>query len=335
MVLSIIFAGLPALLGFALLVSWLLRVKSGCLPFALFVVLGLSGVFGVATYLDRGGQKTVGEVIAKSELLVYHLDGSWNRLIEAEVKYNPSDTSPPVIDTLSLLPARYDEMHQGDFVELRCFQVPGLFRFTRLEDQNARAQFWGKAVDRPFFFLLGLGLLFVLCARLVFHAHLATVFFLTGFVTIAAWWMTGVFIPLWQETTLRMGSFDTVIANVREVHRPYLGTGLRAWVSAKLFAPYDVIVLDMIPLGRSERLMSIDVVDRASVNVKRGNNISVRYSPADPRFAVVPDTGHSYIWKNGVLITLLALLALAAIAAVTAILKQQLSELDLEDQDEA
>jgi hypothetical protein len=233
------------------------------------------------------------------------------------------------------LPARFDDMHQGDFVQLRCFQVAGLFRFTRLEDQNARAQVWAKAVDRPFFFLLSLGLLAVLGARLVFRAHLPTLFFLTGFVTILAWWMTSVLFPLWQETSLRLASFDTTIANVREVHHPYLGSGLRAWISAKLYAPYDVIVLDMIPLGGSERLMSIDVVDRASVNVRPGNNISVRYSPADPRFAVVPDTGHSFIWKNGFLTTFFALLALAAVGVVTFILNQQLRDLASEDDEMA
>jgi hypothetical protein len=335
LILGVLFVGLPVLLGLAVAISRLARVKSGCLPFLLFVASIFILVFGIATYLNRGGQQVSGEVLTKSELLAYHLDGSWNRLIEAEVKYQPSDNSPPVTDTLSLLPARFDDMHQGDFVQLRCFQVPGLFRFTRLEDQNARAQVWAKAVDRPFFFLLALGLLAVLGAGLVFHAKLPTLFFLTGFVTILAWWITGVLFPIWQETSLRLASFDTTLANVREVHHPYLGKGLRAWFSAKLFVPYDVIVMDMIPLGRSERLMSIDVVDRDSVNVRPGSNVTVRYSPADPRFAVVPDTGHSFIWKNGLLTTFFSLIALAAVMVVTMILRQQLGELAEEDEEAA
>lgn len=328
LVLGALFVGLPALLCLAMLTSHLLRVKSGCLPFLLFIGASLIGVFGVATYLNRGGQFVIGEVVSKREQLVYHLDGSWNRQIEAQVKYTLPDTTVPITDTLSLLPARFDDMHQGDFVQLRCSQVPGIFRFTRLEDQNTRAQLWDRAAGRPFFFLLGLGLLLVLAARLVLRASFPTLLFLTAFVMTGAWWMTGVAIPLWQQMALRTASLNTVTARVREIHQPYLGQGLRAWFSAKLFAPCDLILLDLIPFGRSEPLMSLDVVDRASVNVIPGTSISVRYLPADPRVALVPDTGHSFLWKNGLLLTLMALFLLAAGAIAAFLLKQQLKDLN-------
>jgi hypothetical protein len=331
LVLAVIFIGLPALLGFALLISHFLPVKSGCFSFLLFVAGGVISVFGLATYLNRGGEIVLGEVVGKKEQLIYHLDGSWNRQIAAEVRYTPPDTTVAISDTLSLLPARFDDMHQGDFVQLRCSQVAGLFRFTRLEDQNLRAQLWAKAADRPFFFLLALGLLLVLAARLILRAGFPTLFFLTGFVTIGAWWMAGVGIPLWQQLALRMSSLNTVTANVREIHQPFLGHDLRARFSARFFAPYDLILLDLTPLGRSERLMSIDVVDRASVNVRPGTNITVRYLPADPRLALVPDTGHSFLWKNGFIITILAFIGLAAATAVAFLLREQFNDMSDEE----
>jgi hypothetical protein len=334
LVVGALFVGLPALLALAIVISQLLHVKSGCLAFLLFVGAGLVCVLGVATYLNRGGQFAIGEVLGKSEQLVYHLDGSWNRQLEAQVKYTLPDTTDPITDTLSLLPGRYDEMRQGDFVQLRCSQVPGLFRFTRLEDQNTRDQLWDRAAARPFFFLLGLGLLFVLAARLILRAGFPSLLFLTASVTIGAWWMTGVGIPLWQQIALRTASLNTVTAYVREIHEPYLGSGLRAWFSAKFFAPYDLILLDLIPLGRTEALLSVDVVDRASANVTPASNITVRYLPADPRIALVPDTGHSFLWKNGFLITLLAFFLLAAAAVVAFLFKQQLSGLNEDEGDD-
>jgi hypothetical protein len=301
-------------------------LQSGCLTFVLFVAAGLLCIFGVAAYLNQGGQIVLGEVIGKQEQLVYHLDGSWNRQIEAQLKYTPPDSPLAVTDTLSLLPGRFDDLHQGDFLPLRCSQAPGLFRFTRLEDQSTRSQLWARAAARPFFFILGLGLLLVLAARLTLRPRFPTLFFLIGFVTTGAWWMTGVAIPLWQQIALRTASLDTVTAQVREIHQPYMGNDLRAWFSAKLFAPCDLILLDLIPLGRTEPLLSIDVVDRASANLTPGANITVRYLPADPRIALVPDTGHSFLWKNGLIVTLLALIALAAAAAVAFLLRQQFNE---------
>jgi hypothetical protein len=327
LILAALFVGLPALLGLAVLVSHLLRVKSGCLPFLLFVAGGLIGVFGIATYLNRGGQFVIGEIVSKREQLVYHLDGSWNRQIAAQVRYTLPDTTVAITDTLSLLPARFDEMHQGDFVQLRCSEIPGFFRFTRLEDQNTRDQLWGRAAGRPFFLLLGLGLLLVLAVRLILRAGLPTLLFLTAFVTIGAWWMTGVGIPLWQQIALRTASLNSVTALVREIHQPYLEHDIRGWFAAKLFAPYDLILLDLTPFGRSEPLMALDVVDRASVNVVPGSSITVRYLPADPRVALVPDTGHSFLWKNGLLDTLLALLLLAAAAVTAFLISQQLNDM--------
>jgi hypothetical protein len=54
----------------------------------------------------------------------------------------------------------------------------------------------------------------------------------------------------------------------------------------------------------------------------------VRYLPADPRIALVPDTGHSFLWKNGLLVTLLALFSLAAAAIVAFLLWQQLNDMN-------
>jgi hypothetical protein len=331
LVLGALFLGFPALLSLTVIISRLLKINSGCLSFLFFVGVALVSVLGVATYLNRGGQFAIGEVLGKREELVYHLDGSWNRQLTAQVKYTLPDTTDAITDTLSLLPARFDEMHQGDFVQLRCSQVAGLFRLARLEDQSARAQLWAKAAERPFFFLLGLGLLLVLAVRMILRASFPTLLFLTAFVTIGAWWMTGVAIPLWQQIAVRTASLNTVTAYVREIHEPYLGEGLRAWFSAKLFAPYDLILLDLVPLGRSEALLAVDVVDRASANVTPGTNITVRYLPADPRIALVPDTGHSFLWKNGFLLTVMALFLLAAAAVVAFLFRQQLDALNEDD----
>jgi hypothetical protein len=325
LVLAVFLVALPALLGLSVGLFRLLGVWSGCLSFLLFVVLVLLAALSIPTYLSHSGQPARGEVLDKKEQLIYHLDGSWSREITARVKYRLSETGPAVTDTLSLLPTRFDEMRQGDFVDLRCSEVAALFRFTRLEDQSPGVQLWALATDQPFFALLSLGILIVLGSRLILRAVFQMLFFLTGFVTIAAWWISGAVIPLWQEASIRIQSLDTVSANVREIHDPYLGTDLRARVSNRLFAPYELILLDLTPLGGSERLLSIDVVDKNSAGVKPGDTVNVQYPPGDPRVARVRDSSHTHFWKNAAIITILAFLALAFVIGVTMLLQQQLS----------
>jgi hypothetical protein len=333
--LAIVFVALPALLGLAVFVPRLFNVRSGCLPIAIFVTVAVIAVFGVTTYLNSTGADTVGEVLEKKEVLVYHLDGSWTHQTNAIIRYRPADSAEPKTEALSLVPARYDEMRQGDFVQLRYAQVPGLYRFVRLKDQSTSSQLWLRATEQPFFVLLTLGLFLAFALRLTMPViTFPILFFLIGFVTIGAWWITSAGIPMWDETAIRTSSLDAVSANVREIHRPYLGSDLRAFFTRKLFAPCELILLDMTPLGAPEPILSVDVVDRGTAQVRPGTTVNVRYLPADPRFALVPNTAHSYLWKNGMLITFLALLALAAVAMIAYILREQLGEFEGEGEED-
>jgi hypothetical protein len=323
LVLAVIFAGLPALLAVAAGAARLFHVKSALLPFLLFVALAFLVVFGISSYLDSAGDNVIAEVLQKEEGVAYHRDGSWRRQMQADVKYRPSDAAPPVTERLSLRQIRFDEMHNGDFVKVRFIDRPGLFRFTRLEDQSTYSQLWALAADQPFFLIVIFGLLIVVAAGLVFRLGVPMLFFLTGLCIIIAWWTSDVGIPLGKQTAIRVASLDTVNANVKEIHQPYLGNGARAWIFDKLFIPYQLILLDMTPLGRSEPLMSIDVVDRGSASVRPGETIAVQYSPGNPRLAMVADAARKHLWRNGMVETVFALAALLAVAGVALLLREQ------------
>ena len=308
---------------FFALLGRLLHIRLGCLPLLMLIGIGLLSVFGIAAYLDSGGIMLPGEVLAKKESLVYHLDGSWNRKMVAEVRFNAADTSQPTTESLNLLPGRFDELQQGDFVQLRSYDLPGMLRITRLEDQHTMRQFWYWLTDQPFLFYFVLGLLLVVAVRVVLHAHLTVLFFLCGLVTIGSWWMSNVAVPVWEQSTTLLGSLNSVSATVREIHPPYLGTGLQGWLSTHLFAPYELILLDTMPLGRSQTVLSIDAVDRGSVKLRPGQIINLEYSAANPRSAIVPDGTRSYLWKNALLNTLFALIALAAIGRFAFLIREQ------------
>jgi hypothetical protein len=323
LVLAVVFAGLPALLAAAAGVSRLLRVKSALVPFLLFVLLAFLAVFGISYFLDSVGDRAIAEVLLKEEAVLYHRDGSWRRQMQADVKYRPSDAAPPVTERLSLRQIRFDEMHNGDFVKIRFSNRPGWFSFTRLEDQSTYSQLWALAADQPFFLIVVFGLLLVVAAGLVFRLSVSLLFFLTGLCIVAAWWTNDVAIPLGEQTAIRVASLDTVNANVKEIHQPYLGNGARAWIFNKLFIPYQLILLDLTPLGRSEPLMSIDVVDRGSASVRPGETVAVQYSPGNPRFALVADAARKHIWRNSMVETAFALAALLAVAGMALLLREQ------------
>jgi hypothetical protein len=151
---------------------------------------------------------------------------------------------------------------------------------------------------------------------------LPRLFFLSGLVIIGAWWISTVAMPLWQQATIRTGSLNTVSATVREIHQPYVTDGPRAWISDKLFMPDQLILLDIIPLGRSQALLSVDMVDLGSSNLRPGQSVNVEYSPGAPRFALVPDATRDYIWKNALMSTFLAALILFIVAKIVSLLSE-------------
>jgi len=309
--------------GLMLLLSRLFRIKSGCLPLLVLLAAAVLIVFGLSAFVDSAGKPAVAEVLDKRESLVYHADGSWNRKIVVDVRYSDSDSAQPVTESLTVLPARYDELHQGDFVQLRLANVSGFFRLTRLEDQKTLSQAWSRVWDQPFFFLFAVGLTLVLAARVIRRTGVAMVFFLTAFVTIGAWWLSGIVIPLWQQSDLLMGSLNSVSGTVREIHPPYLGSGLQNSLSNQIFTANDLVLMDMIPLGRSQSILAVDVIDHGSSNVRPGQPLNVEYSASNPRLAIVPDAARSFLWKNSLLGTFFALLALLGVARIAFLISER------------
>jgi hypothetical protein len=308
----------------AILLSGFLHLRIGCLSSVALGVVAFSAAFGICAYLDSLGSAVAGEVIDKKESLVYHLDGSWNRKLVADIKYSSSDTALPVTEALDLPPASFDELHQGDFVQLRCSDSSSPFRIVRLEGEKTMSAFWSRVADQPFLFFFVLGLLLAFAARFALHLGLPMLFLLGGLVTIGSWWIASVGVPIWQQSATLMGSLNSVTANVREIHPPYLGSGLQGWIATNLFTPYDLVLLDIIPLGRSQPpILSVDEVDVGSADLRPGQTINVEYSASNPRSAVIPGASRSYLWKNGLLGTLFALLASLGVGRLAFLIRER------------
>lgn len=314
LILALVPIGLPVAL--AVLLKAVLKVEVGCLSLVGLLVLGVVLGIGITVYIDSAGNTVKGEVIMKREFLIYHLDGSWNRKTTAEISFRPADGEPNIVKTFELLPARFDDLSQGDFVDLRCPSKRGMLPVYRLEDQHSFRQIWFWLTNEPFLLCFVLGLVGVLVVSMMWNANMPTLFLLSGVVTVGAWWFSNVGLIFWEQSTALFGSTNSINATVREVHPPYLGTGLHGWLSTHLYKASDLILLDIVPAGRSEPTLSIDEVDLGSVSLRDGQALNVDYSTANPRQSMVPDATRSYIWKNGLLNTLLALLALAGIAKI-------------------
>lgn len=311
----------PVLL--AVVLKRFLNVSGGCLSLVILLVVGLVGVFGIGTYLNSGGTVVRAEVLRKTESLVYHLDGSWNRKAVVQVSYKPTETADVTSKVLDVRPARYDEINQGDFVELRCPSKAGTLQIIRLNNQNVLPQIWYWLTNQPFVFCFILGIVLVLGVRFMSQASLPTLFLLSGVVTVGAWWMANVGIPWWDEVMTLFGSLNSVNATVREVHPPYLGSGLQRWISTSIYQPTDLILLDILPLGHTDPILSVDEVDLGSAGLRPGQSVSAEYSAADSRHSIVPDATRSFVWKNGLINTLLAGLALFGVARVSRLIRGQ------------
>ncbi len=310
---------LPILL--ALLLRRFLPAQTGCLPLAGLAAVGLFSAFGILFYLNSGGTVVKGEVLDKREFLLYHVDGSWNRKMVADISYSATDGAPATVKTLDLLPTRFDEINQGDFVELRIPAKPSTLRVIRLEDQKTGDQIWYWLTNQPFLFCFVLGLLIVLGVRFMSQASLPTLFFLSSFVTIGSWWIAAVGIPVWDQASTLFGSLNSVGATVREVHPPYLGTGLQGWISTTLYRPTDLVLLDIVPVGHASPILSIDEVDLGSVDIRPGQSVTAEYSAANPRVSYVPDASRSFVWKNGLVDSILAGLALFGMAKLALLIR--------------
>jgi hypothetical protein len=311
LILSLFPIALPVLL--AVIIRRLLHMQGGCLTLVGLLVIGLLSALGIAAYVDASGVEVKGEVLIKREFLVYHVDGSWNRKMIADISFRTSDATPLVTRSLDLTPSRYDEINQGDFVLLRCPGKPGMLRVVRLEDENTLPQLWYWLTNQPFLFCFAVGLGLILAVRFKWPVGLPMLFFMSGFVTVGAWWIASVGIPIWLQAAALFGSANSVTATVREVHPPYLGEGLQGWISTKLYSPADLILVDLTPVGRSETVLSVDEVDLGTSILRAGQGVTVDYSAANPRVSLVPDATRSFVWKNGLLSSFFALVALAGI----------------------
>ena len=129
--------------------------QSGCLPLGVLVGVGLAIVVGLGMYLNAGGTVVRAEVLLKREFLIYHLDGSWNRKMVVQVSYKPTETAEVVSKTLDVRPGRYDEISQGDTLDLRCpNKPPGTLQIIRLDDQEVLPQVWYWLTGSRLFFVL-------------------------------------------------------------------------------------------------------------------------------------------------------------------------------------
>ncbi len=299
---------LPVLLG--IILRQLLHVAARLIPFLILVAVAIVTGYGLAEYLDSTGDPIKGEVLSKREFLVYHVDGSWNRKMVVDVAYRPSYSTPPIVKSLDLLPTRFDEIKQGDFVDLRYPGDPNSFRILRLDDQKTLSQVWYLLNNQPFLFFFLIGLLFVLAIWFIKNSSLPAIFLLSGFVTVGAWWLASVGVPVWEQTSTLFGSLNSLNAIVREMHPPYLGTGFQGWIATNLYSPSDLILLNILPIGHTDPILSVDQVDAGSSSLRPGQTVSIEYTAANPRISLVSDATRTYVWKNALLNTIFALLVL-------------------------
>jgi hypothetical protein len=311
----------PVLL--AIFLRRFVHIRLGFLVVTGLIAVGVILLFGIAAFFDSRGVVVLAELVSKQELIAYHPDGSWDRKMVATVYFHPADSEQNINVPLTVLPSIFDEIHQGDFVQVRRSNSSDLVHLTRLEDETTMSLVESWLADQPFLIVFAFSMGILGLVQLRWHAAAPQLFFVTALIIIGAWWVSAVALPLWEQTTRRMGAMNSANATVREIHPPPVGHDARAWISSKLFAPYDLVLLEYFPFGNMTPIMAVDMVDFGSVKLQPGQSVNIDYLPSNARYALIPGGSRGYIWKNAVGGTLLAALALIALSQLVTFLYEK------------
>lgn len=269
----------------------------------LLTIIVVGAFLGLSLYLDAKSIPTPGEVTTKRETINFgsRRSDSWSRRTAVEVRYQPVGHYAPLTANITVDLATYDRLHVGSPVVVRYPDDPRFRDFlflplARLDGQTtwtvirtALPPGTGRVV------LLVLGALVLLKLWTWLRGRVRGLgWLLVAYLLGAALFL---FFP-WPDRA-ESGPRDTALATVRSIRPVHYLPGSRGRRGSTLLQPYDFVVLEYVPQGRADPVVTVDAVDAGSVlGLAPGRTIAVNYVVGDVRSASIEGGRRTYRQRN-------------------------------------
>jgi hypothetical protein len=313
----LLFLGGMITLGIARAVSSILSrgrggvVTSVIVPVLVVILIGA----GASMYLDNNGDVVPGTVTAKNEQINTYDTGTYTRVLNVDVEFQPRDDSLRTTVRLGVDGALFDQLHNGETVQVRYINPAGLFLFSRLKQQTTLSLIPWEMLW-PIFLIAS----FILLVYLWFKKprtqqqevieppsepgsepvaprspRRPIVFAL--FVV----WLGATLFTIFRPALIAPSSdtWKTTTARVRNIRRyTEVAESRRTSRTIPLIQPYDLAQLTFTPQGLSESVIAVDAIDAMTIQPEQGSELTIKYPADNPRAAVVADATHTNYWKN-------------------------------------
>jgi hypothetical protein len=300
--------------------------------FILLVLVGglvlLASPFVISSlYVDQRGITITGRVYFKREVVTIHNSG-WNRYAQATIEYAAPDQSGVSFFDARLDPEHYDALHKGQAVSLHYLRrrdIPTVplshvlsemhaLPTVRLAGQKAFSDL-RRSFTRNVIILCGV------IAGVVILLFLWRATRLPGF-----WWAVGLCV-LVAIAALLIQDFPTPtprpaihvlkasarVSSVGRIYRLFEGSHDQGVIADQ---PIEVVGIEFVPAGRTEPVVAVDLIDKASVpGLKENSIVPIEYEGESPRTAYIQTATRTFVSRNlsGIAVqTVLSVLVLAA-----------------------
>src|SRR5258706_3236966 len=311
--LLVFFGGLLLIYLLTAVIKFLTRGRGGMatgffLPVLLVVLLGL----GVSFYLDNNGDVVPGTVVAKNEEINVYDTGTYMRFLNIDVQFQPLNTGYPTTIRMPVNAALFDQLHNGQAVQVRYINPAGLFLFSRLKQQTTFSLIPWNVMWLILLIVSFVGLAYLWSRKPRRRADtvvepgsepaappslrrpIAFVLFIV--------WLGAVLFTVFQPVLMPVSSdsWQTTTAQLKAIRRYIEVTeSRRTSRTIPLVQPFAIVQFTFTPQGLSDSVTGVDVVDSATSTLpEQGSHLTIKYPADNPRAAVIVDAARTHYWKN-------------------------------------
>jgi hypothetical protein len=261
-------------------------------------------------YVDQRGIEILGRVHHKSETIITSYS-TWKRSLEASIQYDLPKGAGVSFFTAFLNPEQYDALHPGNVVKvhyLRQQDIPDLpftkvlwqmhmLPVVRLADQQTFSRVKELFTPNVIFF----------CEAIAGFAVLLWIWRLAGWGGLP-WVIVGLIAVGIAVSEIRDFPKPTPqpsknvlrgvgrVKSVSRIDRLFQGSHERGILADQ---PINVVGVEFVPVGRTEPVVAVDLVDANSQAVLQENtNVEIEYEADSPRTAYLQKATRTFLHRN-------------------------------------
>jgi hypothetical protein len=296
------------------------------LLFAGITVLALPFLVS-SMYIDQRGVTISGRVHAKSETVTVRHSG-WKRTADATIEYDLPEGAGVAFFNAGLDNQHYDALRVGQAVSLHYLRrqdMPNLplvhflsgarlLPTVRLADQRAFSRI-ERSLDRETMLICEgvAGLVLLLFVWRIARVPLFGWAIGICIASLASFLLLQEFPTPTPEPVADVRQGEGRVKSVSQIKYLFRGKRQRGVAADQ---PIDVVGIEFVPLGRTEPVVAVDLVDSGSVpGMKERSEVEIEYESRSPRTAYIRSAKRTFVARNirGVLITGAAVLMVFAV----------------------